>query len=59
MLHIFERNTADGYIGERELRKVLYEYLSNAHDHYITTILANLRSSRPPNEANFFRQYNI
>ena len=55
VLKIFQRNSDDGYIGERELRKVLFEYLSQAPDHYITSILANLRSSRPPNESNFFR----
>lgn len=38
---------------------MLYEYLSQAHDHYITCILASLRSSRPPNDSNFFRQFKI
>lgn len=59
VLDIFKRNSADGFIGERELRKILFEYLSNAHDHYITSILASLRSSRPPDNSNFFRQFMI
>ena len=48
VLQIFQRNALDGLIGERELRKVLYQYLSNPHDHYITTIIANLRYSKAP-----------
>jgi hypothetical protein len=56
---IFQRNATDDLIGERELRKILYEYLSQAHDYYITTIIANLKFSRPPNAANFFRQFKL
>ena len=48
VLQIFQRNAIDGLIGERELRKVLYQYLANPHDHYITTIIANLKYSKAP-----------
>ena len=46
-------------IGERELRKILFEYLSQPNDHYITSIIANLRYSRPPDQSNFFRRFNL
>ena len=58
-LEIFRRNAIDERIGERELRKLLYESLSQAHDHYITHIISNLRDSRPPDESNFFRRFKI
>ena len=54
-LRIFQHNATDDWIGERELRKLLYDYLSQAHDYYITTIIASLKYSRPPNASNFFR----
>ena len=59
MLEIFQRNAPKGRIGERELRKILYESLSQAHDHYITSIISNLHKSWPPNASNFFRRFDI
>lgn len=44
-------------IGERELRKLLFEYLAQPHDHYVTTIIASLRYTKPPDISNFFRRF--
>ena len=59
MLEIFKRNALNDMIGERELRKVLFEYLARPHDHYVTSIIANLRYSMPPDESNFFRRFRL
>ena len=59
MLEIFKANAPDDMIGERELRKVLFEYLGDPHDHYITTIVSNLKFSLPPSNSSFFRRFLI
>ena len=38
---------------------MLYQYLANPHDHYITTIIANLRYSKAPDQSNFFLRFRI
>ena len=39
VLQIFKRHNAEGLIGERELRRVLFEYLEHATDAHITTLI--------------------
>ena len=41
------------------MRKLLYDYLANAHDHQITSIVASLQYSSPPSSVNLFRQFKL
>lgn len=54
VLYIFKSNNGEGLIGERELRRVLFEYLEEATDHHITTIICSLRYTKPPDDSNLF-----
>lgn len=59
VLKVCQRNAHDDLIGERELRKLLFDYLDRAPDLYISTIIGNLRYSRDPDDSNFFRRFNL
>ena len=59
VLRIFERNNPEGLIGERELRRVLNEYLEHASDFHITTLICSLRHVKPPDNSNLFQRFKL
>ena len=59
VFHIFKRNSPEGLIGERELRRVLTEYLQNASDFHVSSIISSLRIAKKADHSNLFRRFKI
>ena len=60
VLKTFKRHNSDeGLIGERELRRVLRDYLEDATDFHLTTIISALRVVKQPGDGSLFQQFSI
>ena len=58
VLKTFKRHNLElGLIGERELRRVLRDYLEDASDFHLTTIICNLRVVKKPGDGSLFQQF--
>ena len=59
VLRIVLKNSANGMIGERDLRRILFENLDSCSDYHVDTIVAQLKTTTHIDKDNYFRRFDI